>query len=77
MKFFTVTSIFLISCFLAGCVGEEYHYVDDAELKPGPGLLSGEDGVFTVYGKTPTDGKEKKAAEEDGQHEVAPNVITN
>lgn len=44
---------FCICFLLAGCVGEEYTYVDDRDLKPGPGLLSGEDGALTIYGKTP------------------------
>ena len=73
MKLFTVTSIFFLCCCLTGCVGEEYHYVDGAELQPGPGLLSGEDGVFTLYGKTPTD-QEKQAAKDDGTGEDGSSV---
>ena len=29
-----------------GCGGEPYAYVPENELKPGPGLFSGEDGEF-------------------------------
>jgi hypothetical protein len=70
MKLFAVISVFLTSCLLAGCVGEEYHYVDEADLKPGPGLLSGEDGVFHLYGKNLSEGKAEEAIEEKGQKEV-------
>ncbi len=39
----------LLAClFLYGCGGEPYHYEADHELKPGPGLFSGEDGEFTL-----------------------------
>jgi hypothetical protein len=72
MKLFAVISVFLASCLLAGCVGEEYHYVDDADLKPGPGLLSGEDGVFRLYGKDLSEDKAEEAIEEEGQKEVEP-----
>ena len=30
---------------------EPFEYQPDNELKKGPGLLSGEDGVFTIYQK--------------------------
>ena len=56
---------------LCGCAGEEYTYVNDGDLKPGPGLLSGEDGVFTLYGKTPSEQAEK-AAETKEQKETNP-----
>jgi hypothetical protein len=32
---------------------EPFAYHPDNELKPGPGLFSGDDGVFTLYGKPP------------------------
>ncbi len=41
----------LCACLLlAGCGGEPYTYQPDHELKPGPGLFSGEDGEFTLIG---------------------------
>lgn len=41
----------LCACLLlAGCGGESYTYQPDHELKPGPGLFSGEDGEFTLIG---------------------------
>lgn len=40
---------------LAGCAAppEPFHYQPDNELKPGPGLFTGEEGVYTIYGKPP------------------------
>ena len=37
---------------LAGCGGEPYTYVPDHELKPGPGLVTGEAGALTIIGST-------------------------
>jgi len=36
---------------IVGCATapEPFEYEPDNELKPGPGLFSGEDGAFTVY----------------------------
>lgn len=48
---------FCICLLLAGCGGEEYTYVDDRDLKPGPGLISGEDGIITLYGNTSPQGE--------------------
>ena len=40
---------FLLACqLLAGCGRGPYAYQPDRELKPGPGLFSGEDGEFTL-----------------------------
>ena len=77
MKFFTLTFLLFICCSLAGCVGREYRYVDDAELKPGPGLLSGKDGVFTIYEKKTASEQEKDNGGQEEQHQVVPEVITN
>ena len=36
-----------------GCGGKDFNYVPEpGEVKPGPGLISGKDGVFTLYGKS-------------------------
>ena len=40
----------LICLLLSGCGGEEYTYQPDHDLKPGPGLLSGKEGEFTLIG---------------------------
>ena len=45
---------------LSSCGGEPYTYEPDHELKPGPGLFSGKDGVFTVVGSA-----DKKEAEQE------------
>ncbi len=41
----------LAVCFLFyGCGGEPFQYDPPNELKPGPGLFSGEDGEFNLIG---------------------------
>lgn len=35
---------------LSGCGGEQFTYVPPQEIKPGPGLLSGKNGEFTLVG---------------------------
>ncbi len=52
MRSFFLGFVCLITFFLPGCGGKDYTYVEDHELKPGPGLFSGKDGVFTVYDGT-------------------------
>ena len=47
---------------LNGCSTSQkpFEYETNRELKPGPGLLSGEDGYFTIYQKqAPLEAKEK------------------
>lgn len=49
--FLTRLAGFLLACQLfAGCGGEPFAYQPGNELKPGPGLFSGEDGEFTLIG---------------------------
>ena len=50
MKTYCLVVLFL-GCLLCSCGGTDYTYVDTNEEKPGPGLFSGDDGVFTVIGK--------------------------
>jgi hypothetical protein len=58
------------SLMLVGCGGEPYTYQTDRELKPGPGLLSGEDGVFRLYGMSERERQElRKQQEEQRQKE--------
>lgn len=47
---YVLLMLYLIAA-LSGCGGQEYAYVDGRDAKQGPGLLSGEDGAFTLYGK--------------------------
>jgi len=63
MKTYSLRVIFL-TCLLSGCSGADYTYVDTNEEKPGPGLFSGDDGVFTVIKKSPEEVvKEQDSAE--------------
>ena len=41
---------------------EPFEYEKSNELKPGPGILTGEEGVFTIYGAPP-----KPAGESSGE----------
>ena len=34
---------------LAGCAAEPFKFKPDNELKPGPGVFSGEEGEFTIF----------------------------
>ena len=54
---------------LAGCATspQPFDYHDDREEKPGPGLFSGEEGGFVIYGEPPTQAEDpgKKATDSD------------
>jgi hypothetical protein len=39
---------------MIGCGGQSYQYSSDNEIPEGPGVLSGKDGEFTIYGSTST-----------------------
>ena len=45
-----------------GCGGESYTYVPENELKPGPGLFSGEDGEFNLS-NAPREEEEEESGE--------------
>ena len=47
---------------LCSCGGKEYTYSDGRDQKEGPGLLSGEDGVFTLYNKGREGGEQESSA---------------
>ncbi len=49
----------LVLTLLAGCGGQSYEYQDATEMKPGPGLLSGDEGKLHLI-----KAKEKKDDEE-------------
>jgi hypothetical protein len=57
-------AVFLL---LAACASspEPFEYQQNNELKPGPGLLTGEEGVYTIYGPPPVEEKQPAPAEED------------
>lgn len=44
-----------LSLLLSACASspEPFEYQQSNELKPGPGLLTGEEGVYTIYGPPP------------------------
>ena len=48
---------------LAGCGGEPYTYVPGHELKPGPGLVTGEAGELTILGSAGTETQQEKREE--------------
>ncbi len=44
--------ILLCTLIISGCsAGKDFTYEPPQESPPGPGLFSGEDGVFTIYGE--------------------------
>jgi hypothetical protein len=45
----SLQAVITIACLaVTGCGGESWTYQPDRELKPGPGILSGQDGEFSV-----------------------------
>lgn len=70
MKPLPLVTALLLCTLLTGCAGEEYTYVDDAELKSGPGLFSGEDGVFTIHGKSHSERQQEQEEREKGTSSV-------
>lgn len=58
---FFIQAGILLACLslLSHCAGEEYSYTPDHELKPGPGLFSGEDGKFKLIFSDDTREKEE------------------
>ncbi len=57
-------AVIMTACFvLSSCGGDDWTYQTDRELKPGPGLFSGEDGEFHIIGqpeKKETDQQEEQ-----------------
>jgi hypothetical protein len=53
----------VVGLFPCACAGppKPFVYETNRELKPGPGLFSGEDGVFTIYGKSEDPGSPASA----------------
>ena len=63
---------------LGGCATppEPFHYQPDNELKPGPGLFTGEDGVYTIYGPPIVSPKAVPAPREDDRTEESTDTTT-
>ena len=56
-------AVIMTACIvLNGCGGDDWTYQPEHELKPGPGLFSGEDGEFNLVGQPKK--KEKDQEEE-------------
>jgi hypothetical protein len=49
---------------LNGCGGDDWTYETDRELKPGPGIFSGEDGEFNLIGQPEKQEKDQEEASE-------------
>ena len=63
-KLHTVLLAAGLSFCLAGCGGTPYDYSSANDTKPGPGLLSGEDGVFNIVrAKSPAGEKSTEKGE--------------
>jgi len=56
----------LVLWLLVGCATprQPYDYQQSNELKPGPGIFTGEEGVYTIYGPPPKEEKEPKPEQE-------------
>lgn len=61
--FIYLQAVIMAACLaLNGCGGEDWTYQSDRELKPGPGIFSGEDGEFNIIGQP-----EKEENDQDGE----------
>jgi hypothetical protein len=68
---YLITTIYLILSILmfCGCGGKDFNYVPEpGEVKPGPGLISGSDGVFKLYGKSSDSAPEEIPEEDAGKN---------
>lgn len=48
-KIISTFAFIVVLTLLAACGGKEFAYQESNDIKPGAGLFSGEDGVFTIY----------------------------
>lgn len=62
MQKLPLTASLLVSLFLFGCGGTTYTHQSADDLKPGPGLFSGKDGVFVLISTDAEDKEEQKSA---------------
>jgi hypothetical protein len=70
-------AVLALTLLLNGCAAyEPYEYQNDRDMMQGPGLFSGEDGVFTIFGKkdrpSPENAADASAEEEDSNGGEAP-----
>jgi len=67
--FIYLQAVIMAACLiLNGCGGDDWTYQSDRQLKPGPGIFSGEDGEFNIIGSP----KKKENPEEDESEEQTP-----
>lgn len=64
---FLQIAVLVGSLALVGCGGDPWTYQADRELKPGPGILSGEDGEFTVIGSSDQNDQAEKQTKKNTQ----------
>ena len=80
LKGIILTGGLALSLLITACASspEPFEYSSENENKSGPGVLSGEDGVFTIYSGTPevlqdkAPAAEEPAPEEEGTGESTP-----
>ena len=67
MKRLIIMGGLAVSLLLAACASspEPFEYEQNNELKPGPGLLTGEEGVYTIYGPPPPVEEKQPVPEEE------------
>ena len=64
----SLQAVITIACLAVnGCGGESWTYQTDRELKPGSGILSGEDGEFSIIKRSEKQEAEKGQAKDNQQ----------
>ena len=63
-KWICLVLVVLLVIGIAGCAStpQSFEYHDDRDEKPGPGLFSGEEGGFVIYGESVEEKTEVKKA---------------
>lgn len=72
MKRCILMGSFAVLLLLTACASspEPFDYQKSNELKPGPGIFTGDEGSYTIYGPPPKPAKEAaEASEEEGPAE--------
>jgi hypothetical protein len=56
----------VLGLLVAGCATppEPFDYQQNNDLKPGPGIFTGEEGSYTIYGPPPAEEKEPPPGQE-------------
>lgn len=64
-RFLPTILLVFITLTICNCGGKDFHYSDSKDTKPGPGLFSGADGVFTVIGADKKNIKKEQKPDKD------------